>query len=192
MAYIPIGVRKVNGINAAFPQTERFSEKASQTFKIGVPVQFNAGYVQECATIDSTPANDPILGICTEPGNNLSSDGVAKTLTYGSVQNQSAAVLIPVGAPPNDGKMGVVIANDNVEFFAATLVTHALAATDIGSQFGLTKDGSTGQWYVDTTITAVASGACVLVTDLIDAVGTLGGRVAFVVAPARQQFRVAN
>lgn len=191
MAYIPIGVRKVTGVNAAFPPTERYDEKETQTFKIGVPVQFSAGYVQECATIDDASPTDLILGIATEPGNNLTTAGVPKTLTYGSVQNQASAVLIPVGAPPNDGKMGVILAGPNVEFYAATRATHALAATDIGSDFGLTKDGGTGYWFVDTDITAAGDGSCLVVTELIDPVGTLGGRVAFRFANDRFQLVVA-
>lgn len=193
MSYIPIGVRRVAGVNAAFPDANRYFEAITQTFKVGVPVQFSGGYVQECATIDDASPTDMILGFSMEPGSNLATVRVPKTLTTGQTPpNQSSAVIIPIGAPPNDAMVGVVLATDNVEFFAATVVGHALAATDVGSQFGLTKDGGTGQWYVDTAKTAVGDGACVIVTELIDPIGTDGGRVAFRVSNNRQQLQVAG
>lgn len=187
MAYIPIGVRQVQGVNGAFAHVERYGEAAVQTFKIGVPLVLSNGFLQESGTISG--ATNTILGFGMEAGNNLVTAGVAKTLTYGTVQGQSAAVLIPVGAPPNDGTMGVLVAEDNIIYMAATLVTHALVATDLGALFGLTKDSTSGQWYVDTTITSTGSGACLRVEEIIDPIGTLGGRVGFTLLGIFQQIR---
>jgi hypothetical protein len=171
----------------------RLAEKATQTFLIGTPVQVDAGtgFIQACAAIVSA-ATALIAGFATEPGNNLSSSGVAKTLTYGSVQNQSSAVLIPVGAPPNDGTMGFHEAVDSTIFVGVkgdgadgTLAT--IAQTDLGAIYGLTKDAGNNYWYIDHNITTVNGGACVQITDLIDAVGTLNGKLGFKVLHAAQQ-----
>jgi hypothetical protein len=171
----------------------RLLEKAAQTFKIGVPVQVEAatGFIIECAAIVSA-ATAKIAGFATEFANNLTTSGVAKTLTQGSVQNQPAAFPIPVGAWPNDGTMGLHEAVDStifvgVEGGSTTDADGTIAQTDLGSIFGLTKDAGNGFWYVDKDITTVAGGACVQITDLVDPVGTLHGRVGFKVLHAAQQ-----
>src|ERR1700756_5256551 len=149
----------------------RLAEKASQTFKIGVPVQVEvaSGYIIEAAAMTSS-ATGFLAGFSTEPANNLSSSGVAKTLTYGSVQNQSAAVLIPAGAPPNDGTIGLHLAIDSTVFIGklgngsdGTLAV--LAQTMLGLIYGLTKDAGNGFWYIDMNKTAVSGGAVVQITD---------------------------
>src|SRR5262252_1922658 len=74
----------------------RMAEKATQTFNQGVPVQVEvaSGFIIECATIVSV-ATAIIAGISTEPGNNLTSNGTAKTLTTGfKVPNQASASVI--------------------------------------------------------------------------------------------------
>jgi hypothetical protein len=150
---------------------------------MGVPVLMTSGMVDESPTIDD--ATDKILGFSAEFFHNLTTDNTPKTLTYGSVQNQSSAVLIPGGAPPSDGKIGVVLAQDTVEFLGRLKSDQSLAITAVGNIYGLTKD-TNDQWYVDTSITSTSSGACVRVTEVID-VATNGGLVAFVVLAARYQ-----
>jgi hypothetical protein len=181
----------------------RLGEKASQTFNIGTPVQVDSGsgFLQACATITSV-ATALIAGFSTEPGNNLASSGVAKTLTYGSVQNQSSAVLIPVGAPPNDGTMGFHEAVDSTIFIgtlgnSATAANATTAQTNLGAIYGLTKDAGNGYWYIDNNITTTAGGACVQITDLIPewapipinttGTGILNGYLGFKVLHAAQQ-----
>ena len=189
----PIYPQKVLIGGTANAVMRRLLEKASQTFKIGVPVQVEAasGYVQECAAITNA-ATALIAGFASEFANNLSSNGVAKTLTYGAVQNQSSAVLIPQGAPPNDGTMGLHEAVDSTIFQGVlgngsdgTLAV--IAATDLGAIYGLTKDAGNGFWYIDNNKTTVAGGACVQIVELVDAVGTLNGRLAFKVLHAACQ-----
>lgn len=171
----------------------RLAEKATQTFLIGTPVQIEvaSGFIQACAAIVSA-ATALIAGFATEFANNLSSSGVAKTLTYGSVQNQSAAVLIPVGAPPSDGTMGFHEAVDSTIFVGvkgdgADNTLAVIAQTDLGAIYGLTKDAGNNYWYIDHNITTVNGGACVQITDLIDPVGTLNGKLGFKVLHAAQQ-----
>lgn len=189
---IPITVGKVVGSSDAHPAQRRLLEDASETFKIGTPVRVIAadGMLAESPAIVDNSA--PIAGFSQEPGANLTTEGTPKTLTYGSVQNQSSAVLIPVGAPPNDGKCGVNLAVDNTWFLGSIDVSGAgsdlIAATDLGLIFGLTKDAGNGFWYVDKTKTATGTGACVEIMELIDAVGTQWGKVLFRVTKAMQQF----
>ena len=108
------------------------------------------------------------------------------------MQNQPAAVLIPVGAPPNDGTVGFLQALPEQVLSgllgnSTTAATSVLLATDIGKLYGLTKDATTLEWYVDKAKTTTAAGACVQITDLMSPVGTLNGRVGFVVTAAAQQ-----
>jgi hypothetical protein len=51
----------------------------------------------------------------------------------------------------------------------------------------LIKDAGNNFWYVANDITTTAAGACVEILFLIDPVGTLNGRVAFIVTKAAQQ-----
>lgn len=171
----------------------RLAEKAAQTFKIGVPVQVEVatGFIIECAAIVSA-ATALIAGFASEFANNLVASGVAKTLTYGAVQNQPLAVEIPIGAPPNDGTMGLHEAVDSTIFVGvlgdgATAALAITAQTDMGKLYGLTKDAGNGFWYIDHNIVLVANGACVQITDFVDPVGTLNGRLGFKVLHAAQQ-----
>lgn len=191
---IPITVGKVVGSSDAHPTQRRLLEDAAETFKIGTPVRVQAsdGMIIESPGITDNTA--PIAGFAQEPGANLTTEGTPKTLTYGSVQNQSSAVLIPIGAPPNDGTVGVNIANDNNWFKGSIDVSGAgsdlIAATDLGLIFGLTKDAGNGFWYVDKTKTATGTGACVEIMELLDAVGTQWGKVLFRVTKAMQQMGI--
>jgi hypothetical protein len=168
-------------------------EKSAQTFLAGTPVQVEVatGFMIACAAIVSA-ATALIAGFSAEFGANLTTSGTAKTLTYGSVQNQSAAVLIPVGAPPNDGTTGFHEAVDSTIFSGVlgnsnTAANATVAQTDLGAKYGLTKDAGNNYWYIDNFITTVANGACVEITDLISAVGTLNGKLGFKVLHAAQQ-----
>ena len=192
---IPITVGKVVGSSDAHPEQRRLLEDAGETFKIGTPVQVQAsdGMVIENPAITDA-ASAVIAGFAQEPGANLTTEGTPKTLTYGSVQNQSSAVLIPVGAPLNDGRVGVNIARDTTQFKGSIDVSGAgsdlIAAADLGLIFGLTKDAGNGFWYVDKTKTATGTGACVEIMELLDAVGTQWGKVLFRVTKAAQQMGI--
>lgn len=170
-------------------------EKASQTFLQGTPVQVSAGVVQACAAIVSA-ATALIAGFSTVNGANLASDGVPKVIgTQTGVPNQPNAVVQYIGAPPNDGTTQFLLAEDEQSFVgtfgdSATAANAVLALTQIGSIFGLTKDAGNNFWYVDNNITTTAGGACVEIVNLIDAVGTLNGRVEFKVTKAAQQLLV--
>jgi hypothetical protein len=169
-------------------------EKATQTFLQGTPVQVEvaSGFIIACAAITSV-ATALIAGFSGEPGANLTTSGVAKTLTQsGNPVNQPNAVFIPVGAWPNDGTTGFHEAIDSTIFIgveggSTTDADGTIAQTDLGALFGLTKDAGNNFWYVDKDKTTAATGGCVVITDLIDPVGTLHGRVGFKVLHAAQQ-----
>ena len=189
----PISPYKVLIGGTAQAVMRRLLEKAAQTFLIGVPVQVEVatGFIIECAAITNA-ATALIAGFASEFANNLTTSGVAKTLTQGKVQNQSAAFPIPVGAWPNDGTMGLHEAVDSTIFIgvlggSTTDADGTIAQTMLGAIMGLTKDAGNGFWYVDADKVTVATGACVQITDLIDPVGTLHGRVGFKVLHAAQQ-----
>lgn len=189
----PIYPHRVLSGGAMQAAIRRIAEKATQTFLIGVPVQVEVatGFIIECAAIVSA-ATAIIAGFATEFANNLVTSGVAKTLTYGSVQNQASAVLIPVGAPPNDGTMGLHEAQDETLFVGvlgdgATAALAITAQTDIGKIYGLTKDAGNNYWYIDHNKTTTAGGACVQITDFVDPVGTLNGKLEFKVLHAACQ-----
>lgn len=193
---IPIKSWKVLNAGTSNPTMRRLPEKAGQTFLIGTPVRVEAasGFLIANPAIVSV-ATAIVAGIAAEFGHNLAASGVGASLTYGSVQNQSAAVLIPVGAPLSDGQCGLTVATDENIFIgllggSVTDADGTTAQTDVGAIFGLTKDATTNYWYVDKDITTTAGGACVEVVELIDAVGVLHGKVGFRFTHAAQQMNI--
>lgn len=188
---MPFMVGRMRGQGAQTPPIRRYPEAAAQTFQIGTPVQLNAGYLQECAAIVNA-ATAEILGMATEDGSSLTSAGVAEHLDQGHPINQPLAVVIPGGVKMNDGMAGVVLAIDDVEFVGRLATTNteiALAVTHRDFIAGITEDAvsANGFWYVDVAKTTVAGGACVQIIDLLDPVGTVGGRVLFRILNAAQQ-----
>lgn len=187
MSYVPIVPYKFVGAQMGQFPMSRLPENAGSSALSGVPVLITAGMCDESPAIDD--ANDLIAGFSSEPFHNLTTDNTPKTLTYGAVQNQPAAVIIPGGAPPSDGKIGLYLAQDNILFRGNLKVDQSLALTDLPKIGGLVKDGTSGQWYVDTSASfdTAAEGACITVKELIDEAGTLNGAVAFTVQRNRQQ-----
>lgn len=168
------------------PVIQRIAEKAAQTFLLGVPVQVDTsvGFLKEW---DGTTVANGIAGFSKEAASNLASSGVAKTLTYGSVPNQSAAVNIPAGAPINDGRCGVAVSEQGTVFFAQVGPAQTVAATDLLKQFGMTKD-SDNHWYVDRTKTTVGTNTVVQVVKL-DPIDTVRGVQVVVTQAASQMFQ---
>src|ERR1700692_1279676 len=107
----PIGV--VETTTGLTPFTAAVAEKAGQTFKIGVPVQLNAGFVQQW---DGATIAAGISGFSLTYGLNLGTNGFGAPgafgqigppgaiQTYGSVVFQPSAVNFAVGAPISDGR----------------------------------------------------------------------------------------
>jgi hypothetical protein len=147
------------------PAIRRINEKAAQTFLNGVPVMLDlaVGAVQEW---DGTTIANGIAGFSKSPAANLAATGTAKTLTTGRpVPYQPAAQDIVRGAPINDGRVDFEVANDDTVFYAQVGPAQVTAATDVGKQYGMTKD-SDGHWYVDKTKSTIGTNTMVQVVKL--------------------------
>jgi hypothetical protein len=146
-------MKAIGSVSGNQPRVSRIIENAGQTFKAGTVVQLDeaTGSVE---VWDGVTYPDGILGIVQEAGSNLATAGTPKTLTFGSVPNQSAAVNIPRGAPLNDGMVGVELAVEDSVFFGEVGPAQAASRVQaiVGDSFGLTLDAD-GYWYVDLTKT---------------------------------------
>lgn len=140
----------VQTVSGNQPRMRRIGENAGETFLLGVPVQLTGGYVAEW---NGTTEALGIAGISSEPASDLDTDGVPKTLSYGTVQNQASAVNIPMGAPLNDGRLGFFVANDDTVFAGQVGPSQSVTQANVGVEYGMTKD-SDGHWYVDTSDTS--------------------------------------
>jgi hypothetical protein len=164
---------------------QRINEDAAQTFLQGTPLQINNA-TGALKAWDGVTITTGIAGICKEFGANLTTAGVplgttqpaagpAATgpgggITFGSVQNETAAINL---TRPyfNDGKTGIVLAIPDNVFYGQVGPTQTTALTDIGKQYGLTKDVD-GHWFVDKTKTGASA---VLVITNLDTYDTVRG-----------------
>ena len=205
----PIGV--VETTTGLTPFTASVAEKAGQTFKIGVPVQLNAGFVQQW---DGATIAAGISGFSLTYGLNLGTNGFGAPgafgqigppgaiQTYGSVVFQPSAVNISVGAPISDGRTLFESSVGNAIFEATFDNSTGTVAANytptqamIGTQAGLTIDAN-GQWYVDGGKTTPGTNTVVQIVGInpidLTASGTtyiVNARVRFqVLASARQDF----
>jgi hypothetical protein len=135
---------------AAGTPMETAGEGATQTFKEGAPLILASGLLIESTSPLSS--TNKTVGFSNGPASGVTS----KPTTY-------------------------VEAIDDVEFEAtlsnATAGTATLAITDVGLIYPVTKDPATGNWYLDKNATSTDGG---LITRLKDPVGTVDGRVFFV------------
>jgi len=148
MAGKAVPIRVARTTTDSQPSIRRYQEEAAQTFLDGVPVfrdTVGSGGVEEWSGVVATTK---VAGIAIEPASNLTTVGVPKTLTYGAVPSQPLAKNIPRGAPLNDGMVGVQLADDTTEFQAQFLDTVPALETDVGKQYGLTKD-TNNYWFID-------------------------------------------
>jgi hypothetical protein len=161
----------------------RLNEDAGQVFVAGTPLQLN-NVTGALKAWDGVTIPNGIAGIGKEFGANLTTAGVPLGTnqapsnapqvgggsTFGSVQNEPGAVNL---SRPyfNDGKTGVVLAIPDNVFYGQVGPAQVVAATDIGKQYGMTKDVD-GHWYVDKT--KVGANACVVITGF-DAWDTVRG-----------------
>lgn len=136
---------------AAFPAADRVPEAASQTNQYGTPVMLSGGYLAEF----STGAANIVYGVSSEWAHNLSVAGTPQQYSEGAPPNQPNASTTPVGAQPIDGLLGVYYANGQTVFSialkAGQVFTEALLIA--GTLYGIVKDGTSGFWYLDNTVT---------------------------------------
>jgi len=156
-------IHAIQSVSGNQPRIARIGEKATQTFLAGVPLQIDAsGYMKEW---DGSTLLIGIAGFSKEFGANLTTNAVAQTLTFGKVPYESSAVNIPRGAPLNDGKTGFEVATDDSVFYGQVGTTTAV--TDVGLQYGLTKD-TDGHWYIDKSKTGANAVVSIVALDTID------------------------
>lgn len=165
------------------PRIRRISEKATQTFLMGVPLQFDtvAAGMKEW---DGVTVAGGIAGVSKEPASNLAATGVKQfqTLSNSPVPNQPLAQAIVRGAPYNDGRTGFEIADSDIMFWAQVGPAQTTLATDVTTLVGMTKDGD-GHWFVDKTKVGGQAVCQIVKLDTIDTVR--GVFIAFL--PAAQQ-----
>jgi len=167
------------------PRAARPIEDAAQTFLAGTPLMFNPVSGGLKAWDGATIANG-IAGISKEFGANLATAGIPLNAppgttpgqlnvgggqSFGSVPNQPGAVNL---ARPyfNDGRTECILAIPDTLFFGQVGPSSITAITDIGKQYGLTKDVD-GHWYVDKTKTGASAVLVVTALDYWDTRGVL-------------------
>jgi hypothetical protein len=111
--------------------------------------------------------------------------GAVVILTAGkAVKGATAAVATILGIAAEaasgvtDRKIGVLVADENSEFQGRVQDTGVLALALVGGQFGLILDAVGGKDIFRVNI-ADTTNKAVVITELIDAVGDVNGRVAF-------------
>lgn len=161
----------------------RLAEKSAQTFLLGVPLMYD-NVALGLKEWDGVTVAAGIIGISKEPASTLTATGVKQfqTLTNSPVPNQPLAQPIVRGAPYNDGRTEVAVANQDSQFFGQVGPAQTQASVIVTGQYGLTKD-SDGHWYVDSTKTGANA---VVVINKLDPIDTVRG-VQFSFLPAAQQ-----
>jgi hypothetical protein len=158
-----IEIHSVQTVSGNQARVRRIIEEATQSFLQGTPVSIATdGGVQAW---NGTTIAFGIAGFSLSAGSSLATLGVAKTLTFGSVPNETSAVNIPRGAPLNDGRVDFETASQDTIFRGQIGPSQTLTAANVGVKYGLTKD-SDNHWYVDTTKTTVGTNTVLTVTKL--------------------------
>lgn len=156
-------IHAVQTVSGQSPLYRRIIEEATQSFLPGTPVMIAAdGGVQAW---DGATIARGIAGVSGEAASNLTTLGVAKTLTFGSVPNESAAVNIPRGAPFNDGRVGFEEACEDTIFKGQVGPAQTAVVGDVGVQYGMTKDAD-NHWFVDKTKVTVGTNTVVVIVKL--------------------------
>ena len=142
--------------NPAGVTNGNIGEAASQTYLGGTPIALSSG--NYAAWGGANPAGLPvILGVAIQGGQNLSTAATAQHGNFGSVPNQSSAKNLyfsgPVDAAGVGGAGNPYYTWGNGNRFTALFGNNGASATpaitDVGVYYGLTKDATTGYWYVD-------------------------------------------
>lgn len=189
VSYEPIKAVRMMGSNAATPATQRQPEAISLTVKLGVPMMLDgSGNLVE---FTSSGANI-VFGVTNEPGHNLAVAATAQDENEGTPTNQVSAITTAVGAWPRDGFIGVYLANGQNVFSIALKATQVFtqALLIAGTYYGLTKDATTGQWYLDNTVTTGNSAVAELlgVDSSCPNTSAGGSRVFFIFASTKRYF----
>lgn len=129
------------------PGMRRISEKAAQTWLMGVPVEVDTtGNLIEW---DGTTVAALIAGISAEQARNRTTSGTPQVIpaTTFTPANQPNAVNITL-PPFDDGKLNIYIADQDTIFYGQVGPASLATSVVVGKAYGMTKD-SDGHWYVD-------------------------------------------
>lgn len=159
-------INSVQTISGNQPRIRNIPEAATQTFLAGTPVALNgSGDVIAWAGAIYASTVGAIIGICKNAGKNLTTAGVAKQLTQGSVPNQASAVNIQRPYFDPDGDTLFETADPDTIFLAQVGPAQSVTQANVGVQYGLTLD-SDNHWYVDTTKATAGTNTAVIVVKL--------------------------
>lgn len=190
VSYEPIKAIRTTAGGASVPVMFRTAQAATQTYQLGTPVYLVAGLVTE---IVFSGANI-VYGVSYEKASNLTTANTPQDLNdAGPPPNQPSAIITPVGAMIRDGLAGVYAANGQTVFSIALAIgqvfTQALLVA--GTLYGITKDATTGFWFLDNTVTSGNSAVAQLldVDDTCPNSATYGCRVFFQFAAAKRYFQ---
>jgi hypothetical protein len=185
-------IHSIQTISGNQPRMRRIIEEATQTFLSGVPVQVAAGDggLKEW---DGTTVARGIAGFSKEFGNNLAALGVLPTASVPGVQPSAGSVPFEPSALNitrpffRDGRIGFEVAVEDTVFLGQVSPSQTALATDVGIQYGMTKDAD-NHWFVDKAKLTVGTNTVVTVIKLDpnDQAATPRG-VYFVVTTGAQQ-----
>lgn len=146
-----------------------YTDAASATYKVGAALIASGGDLVEGSTFTST--GHTLVGFAMQAGSNLSGTHIANS-------SGNAGVLTPLLVAP--AYEGVVFegtfANNNADV--------AINATDLWTAYGLTKDATSGFWYVDKNRTTTNAAVLIIGIKNIQDITlgtTKGARVFFTV-----------
>jgi hypothetical protein len=187
VSYEPIKAVRVLSSQAVTPQTIRELEAATQTFKLGVPLMLSAGNVTE----STFTAASIIYGVSAEPAHNLATAGTAQDENEGSPPNMPLAVTTAIGAWIRDGRCSTYGANGQTVFSIALKLGQVYTSALLGGTYGITKDVTSGFWYIDSTVTTGNSAVAVIIGNDSSAPNTAtgGARVFFTFAQSKRFFQ---
>lgn len=179
-----IEIHSIQTVSGNQPRIRNIIEEAAQVFLAGTPLQKKAD--GGIGAWDGTTIPLGIAGFSKVSGANLTTLGVPQQQTFGSVPNQPAGVNL---SRPyfNDGRTLFEVSVADTVFLGQVGPAQTALITDIGIQYGMTKD-SDNHWYVDKTKTTVGTNTVVTIEKLDpnDQSATPRG-VYFVVVPAAAQ-----
>jgi len=196
MANFADAIEPVQDLGGAISYPQGYgAEEAGQTFVEGTPVMFLTAGDGGLAAWDGTTVAAGIAGFAAENANNLGALSVlpapftpvigpgSSIGNYAANANQPLATINPPMTPMTPGYLTYNIAAPTTRFIAklgtsATVTPVATALTQIGVSFGLTKDTGNNYWYVDTNKNNAVR---IVGISPLEAVGTVGGHVIFVV-----------
>jgi hypothetical protein len=166
----PIIASKSLGLNP--PPMLACAQKANSTYVRGAPVYLDTNGYLAATGVDTVgsdscvkaAASAKIVGFVAEAGAASSSDTTA------------VAYHAAIEAQLFEGNLIDGTASSNA---------HTLAQTDVGGAYGLCKP--TGETHYGVDAGAASSRDCVTVVDLVDAIGTVNGRVQFIVRASWRQ-----